>query len=258
MSTQPSIVVAGAGVFGLSAALELRCRGYAITVVDPGPVPHPLAASNDVNRMVRMDYADDQLYSDLAAEAIEGWHALNERRGRRLYHEDGFLVLTSHPMESPAVERQSYDLLTAAGWLLERLDSGALAERFPLWNAEHYTDGYYNPRGGWAEAGETVSFLAAEAEAAGIAIRPGFKAETLLIDSGRAVGIRAADGDEERADAVLVAAGVWTPRLVREMQDMMTPVAQTLVYLRPTLPERFRPPSFPPCGTGSQLTPREW
>ena len=248
MTSQTSIVIAGAGIFGLSAALELRSRGYAVTVVDPGPVPHPLAASNDVNRMVRMDYADDRLYSDLAAEAIEGWHALNERRGRPLYHEDGFLVLTSHPLESPAVERQSYDLLTAAGWPLERLDSGTVAERFPLWNAEHYTDGYYNPRGGWAEAGETVSFLVAEAEAAGVEIRPGFPATSLLVDSGRAVGLRSADGEEARADAVVVAAGVWTPRLVREMQDMMTPVAQTLVYLRPTLPERFRPPSFPPWG----------
>ena len=219
-----------------------------MTVVDPGPVPHPLAASNDVSRMVRMDYADDKLYSDLAAEAIEGWHEWNERRGRPLYHEDGFLVLTSNPLESPAVERQSYDTLTAAGWSLERLDSGAVAERFPLWNAEHYTDGYFNPRGGWAEAGETVSFLAAEAEAAGIEVRDGFRTATLLVDSGRAVGIRSADGDEVRADAVLVAAGVWTPRLVREMQDMITPVAQTLVYLRPTLPERFRPPSFPPWG----------
>ena len=93
MTSRTSIVIAGAGIFGLSAALELRSRGYAVTVVDPGPVPHPLAASNDVSRMVRMDYADDKLYSDLAAEAIEGWHALNERRGRSLYHEDGFLVL---------------------------------------------------------------------------------------------------------------------------------------------------------------------
>ena len=248
MSSQTSIVVAGAGIFGLSAALELRSRGYAVTVVDPGPVPHPLAASNDVSRMVRMDYADDKLYSDLAAEAIEGWHALNERCGRSLYHEDGFLVLTSHPLEGGAVERQSYDTLIAAGWPLERLDSGMVAERFPLWNAEHYTDGYYNPRGGWAEAGETVTFLAAEAQAAGIEILSGFRANSLLVNSGRAVGIRSADGEEARADAVLVAAGVWTPRLVREMQDMMTPVAQTLVYLRPNLPERFRPPSFPPWG----------
>ena len=248
MTTQRSIVVAGAGIFGLSGALELRSRGYAVTVVDPGPVPHPLAASNDVSRMVRMDYGDDKLYSDLGAEAIEGWHIWNERRGRPLYHEDGFLVLISHPLEGGVVERQSYDLLTAAGWPLERLGSAAVAERFPLWNAEHYTDGYFNPRGGWAEAGETVSFLAAEAKAAGIEILSGFSTESVIVESGRAAGLRAADGGEARADGVVVAAGVWTPRLLPEMQDMMSPVAQTLVYLRPTLPERFRPPHFPPWG----------
>ncbi len=248
MSTQSGIVVVGAGIFGLSGALELRSRGHSVTVVDPGPVPHPLAASNDVSRMVRMDYGDDKLYSDLGAEAIEGWHVWNERRGRDMYHEDGFLVLTSHPLEGEAVERQSYDLLTAAGWPLERLDSQAVAERFPLWNAGYYTDGYFNPRGGWAEAGETVSFMAREAAASGIEVCAGFRVDSVIVESGRAVGVTSADGQERRADAVVVAAGVWTPRLLLDMEDMMSPVAQTLVYLRPNLPERFSPPHFPPWG----------
>ena len=248
MTTQQSILVAGAGIFGLSAALELRGRGFSVTVVDPGPVPHPLAASNDVSRMIRMDYGDDKLYSDLGAEAIEGWHVWNDWRGRPLYHEDGFLVLTSNPLELPAVERQSYDLLTAAGWPLQRLNSETVAERFPLWNSQHYTDGYFNPRGGWGEAGETVSFLASEVDKAGAEIISGFSVESVIVESGRAVGLRSTDGSEVKADCVVVAAGVWTPRLIPELSDMMTPVAQTLVYLRPTLPERFSPPHFPPWG----------
>ena len=248
MTTHPSIVIAGAGIFGLSAALELRNRGYAVTVVDPGPVPHPLAASNDVSRMVRMDYGDDKLYSDLGAEAIDGWHAWNEKRGRPLYHEDGFLVLTSNPLELPAVERQSFDLLTAAGWPLQRLNSETVAAKYPQWNSEHFTDGYFNPRGGWGEAGETVSFLAAEATAAGVDVQAGFSVESIMVELDRAVGVRSADGQEVLADSVVVAAGVWTPRLIPEMQELMTPVAQTLVYLRPTAPDRFRPPHFPPWG----------
>ncbi len=246
MSTQRSIVVAGAGIFGLSGALELRSRGYAVTVVDPGPVPHPLAASNDVSRMIRMDYGDDKLYSDLGAEAIEGWHIWNERRGRPLYHEDGFLVLSSLPMEAGSVERQSFDLLTAAGWPLERVDSDSIARRFPFWNAEHYTDGYLNPRGGWGEAGETVAYMASEAAASGIEIRSGFRVSSVLLESGRAAGFRSADGDEVRADGVVVAAGVWTPRIVPELQDMMWPVAQSLLYFQPHTPARFSPPAFPP------------
>lgn len=248
-----SIAIAGAGVFGLSAAIELRRRGYGVTVVDPGPVPHPLAASNDISRMVRMDYADDRLYSDLAAEAMDGWREWNLRREtgrgpRPLYHEAGFLVLTSRPMEVGSVERRSYDLLTAAGWPLERLDAAAIARRFPMWDAGHYTDGYFNPYGGWAEAGETVSFMLDEAAAAGVEIRTGFRVDAVVTEAGRAVGLRAAGGAEVRADGVVVAAGVWTPRLLPEMAGMMSPVAQTLVYLRPGRPDRFRPPHFPPWG----------
>jgi glycine/D-amino acid oxidase-like deaminating enzyme len=254
MAEQHSIAVAGAGIFGLSAALELGSRGHAVTVVDPGPVPHPLAASNDVSRMIRMDYGDDKLYSDLGAEAIDGWHAWNDKRGKPLYHEDGFLVLISRPLEPGAVERQSYDLLRAEGWPLERLNSEIVADRYPLWNSNHYTDGYFNPRGGWGEAGETVSFLAREARAAGIEICTGFLAESVLQEEGRAVGLRSSGGSEVRADAVVVAAGVWTTRLIPELADMMDPVAQTLVYLRPTLPDRFKPPHFPPWGADISRT----
>jgi glycine/D-amino acid oxidase-like deaminating enzyme len=204
--------------------------------------------------MIRMDYGDDKLYSDLGAEAIDGWHAWNDKRGKPLYHEDGFLVLISRPLEPGAVERQSYDLLRAEGWPLERLNSEIVADRYPLWNSNHYTDGYFNPRGGWGEAGETVSFLAREARAAGIEICTGFLAESVLQEEGRAVGLRSSGGSEVRADAVVVAAGVWTTRLIPELADMMDPVAQTLVYLRPTLPDRFKPPHFPPWGADISRT----
>ena len=74
-----SIVIVGAGIFGLTSSLELRRRGYSVTVIDPGPVPHSLAASNDISRLVRMDYGDDLLYMELAEKAIKGWHAWNQR-----------------------------------------------------------------------------------------------------------------------------------------------------------------------------------
>ena len=54
------ITVAGAGVFGVTAAIELRKRGHAVRLVDPGPLPHPLAASTDISKVVRPEYGADE------------------------------------------------------------------------------------------------------------------------------------------------------------------------------------------------------
>lgn len=239
------VLVVGAGLFGLTGALELRRRGHSVTVLDPGPVPHPYAASNDHSRMVRMDYGTDALYSRLGAEAIAGWQQWNARWGRPLYRQDGFLVLSSRPIDD-APEGDSLRTLAAEGWPVERLDSSAIRLNYPLWNFSRYTDGYFNPNGGWVEAGEVIRLLAQEAADAGVTLRTGVTAEQLIIRQGRAVGVRSTELEEIYADEIVLAAGVWTPRLRPQLQEMMRPVAQPIMYFMPSDPEIYRPPEFPP------------
>lgn len=61
------ILIVGAGVFGLAAAIELKLRqkDAKITVLDPGPVPHRHAASTDISKVIRMDYGEDELYIEM-------------------------------------------------------------------------------------------------------------------------------------------------------------------------------------------------
>src|SRR5258706_7357490 len=93
------VLVVGAGVFGVTAALELRRRRHAVRLVDPGPLPHPLAASTDISKVVRLEYGADEVYTELAERAIEGWERWNRDFGARLYHRTGLLFL---PRAAPA------------------------------------------------------------------------------------------------------------------------------------------------------------
>ena len=92
-------IVIGGGIFGLTAAVELRQRGHAVSLLNPGKIPHPLAASTDISKVVRMEYGADGLYMDMAAKSIQGWHGWNAEAGDALYHETGFLLLCKQPME---------------------------------------------------------------------------------------------------------------------------------------------------------------
>ena len=58
------VAVVGAGIFGVTAVLALRRRGHEVSLFDPGPLPHPLAESTDISKVVRLDYGPDAHYPD--------------------------------------------------------------------------------------------------------------------------------------------------------------------------------------------------
>ena len=80
-----NLLVVGAGINGVVAAIELRERGHRVTLIDPGPVPHPLAASTDISKAVRSCYGGDELYTELAERAIARWRQWNAEFGTTLY-----------------------------------------------------------------------------------------------------------------------------------------------------------------------------
>ena len=67
-------LILGGGIFGLSSALELRTRGWQVTLLDAGSIPHPDAASTDINKVIRMDYASDDQYTAMGELSILRWH----------------------------------------------------------------------------------------------------------------------------------------------------------------------------------------
>jgi glycine/D-amino acid oxidase-like deaminating enzyme len=247
-------IVVGAGIFGLTSALELRNRGYAVTLLDAGPVPHPLAASSDISKVVRIEYGADEVYMALAEEARERWLTWNRDLFRApLYHETGATFLTREPMAPGGYEFENFRMLTSRGHAPQRLSSSDIRRRFPAWNADRYVDGYFNPKAGFVESGKVIECLARLARSREIDLRTETAVTAVGAERGRGE-VHVASGDVLTADVVVVAAGAWTPALLPELVGVMRSTGQPVFHLRPEDPERFSPPHFVVFGADSSRT----
>src|SRR4051812_20515697 len=155
------IVVLGAGIFGLTAALELRRRGHRVQLLDPGPLPHPLAASTDISKVVRLEYGADEPYTALAENALEGWRRWNQDLGDPLFHETGVLFLRQGPLCAGTLEQDSFEVLSRRGHPIERLDAAAVRARFSPWDAERDPAAIHDRGGGFVGRGGGGSPLVA-------------------------------------------------------------------------------------------------
>lgn len=242
------VIVIGAGAFGVSASIELRRRGHDVTLVDPGPLPHPLASSTDISKFVRMDYGADDFYTDLGVESLEKWDEWNASWPWAPYRETGLLLLSARPMRPGSFEGDSFERVRARGIGAVRLGTDTLANRFSAWSPDRYADGYFNPRAGWSPSGRVVEHLVCRACEAGVGLREGVRFASLIEEGSRVGGIVADGGERIEADTVVVAAGAWTSVLLPHLSDRLAVIGQPVFHLQPRDPAQFRPDVFP-CWT---------
>jgi glycine/D-amino acid oxidase-like deaminating enzyme len=253
MKKQKTVVV-GAGINGVVAAIELRKRGHEVALVDPGPLPHPLAASTDISKAVRAAYGGDKDYTALAEQSREIWRQWNVEFGVELYHEIGFLFMRQRPMQPGDFEYESFTLLNQRGHRIERIGSRQLCERFPAWNAERYPDGFLDLEAGYAESGRVVATLIQWAKSLGVELRENAKFRDLDEAGDRIKGILLEDGEKIAATAVVMAVGAWTPYALPFTRNFLRASGQPVFHLKPKQPELFTPERFPIFGADISTT----
>ena len=247
-------VVVGAGINGVVAAIELRKRGHDVVLVDPGPLPHPLAASTDISKVVRAAYGPDKEYTELAERSREIWQQWNVDFGVELYDEVGFLCMRQRPMEAGDFEYESLRLLERRGHRIERVNSDYLRRHFPAWSADRYRDGFLDFEAGYAESGRAVAVLIKRAKSIGVALREHEKFSGLDETSDRVKGIALESGEKGPADAVVITVGAWTPYVLPFTGDFFRASGQPVFHLKPAQPELFTPERFPIFGADISAT----
>jgi len=244
-SVAGKVVVVGAGIFGVTAALELRRRGWEVVLLDPGPIPHPRAASTDISKIVRLAYGRDETYTDLMEEAVRVWREWNSRWAEPLYHETGILLVTRTSMEPGGFEYESFRILEKRGRSPMRVTPADLRRRFPAWRAQAYADGFYHPEGGYVESGRVVAKLAETARSEGVLSRPGLRFRGLDEAGSRARGILTEEGERFPADRVVLAAGAWTSKLLPQMAGSLRCTGHPVFHFRPPNSRLYSPRLFP-------------
>ncbi len=205
------VVIVGAGIYGVGAALALRDAGAEVTIVEARSPGHAWAGSGGLSRVLRYEYGKDLLYLQLAALARDRWKALEARLGTTLYHETGVLTLAA---TVDSWERESFDALVAAGYRPERLEPAEVTRRWPVIASEGVGFAAFHALGGFLAARQATEAIAAAAAAAGVRVVRGAAVTDVRVANGRATHVQLAAGEAIAADAVVLAPGAWAASLL--------------------------------------------
>jgi sarcosine oxidase / L-pipecolate oxidase len=248
------VIVVGAGVNGITAAIELKKRGHRVILVDPGPLPYPLAASTDISKAVRAAYGADEDYTELAERSIKLWRKWNEEFGIELYHETGVMFVRQREMKPGDFEYESFKTLQRRGHRVERMNSAQWLRRFPAWNPELFRDGVLELEAGYAESGRVITALVERARSGGIELRENCTFSHLDEGDDRMKGIVLDNGERMGGDHVVMAIGAWTPYLLPFTKKFFRVSGQPVFHLKPSRPDLFAPERFPVFGADITTT----
>jgi len=244
-----NIGIVGAGIFGLSTALELARTGHRVTVFDRQVPPVEDGASTDCTKALRFEYGGaSPLYVPLVAEARTAYRALETGRGLQpgaLYEECGVLTLARR-FEEGAPEWMSFNYLVEHGYPIELWEPARARARFGHFTYEDVEAVTWNAHGGYVRAARAVRATADAAREAGALIVAPARVASVdeRPDTAR---VRLEAGAVLEFDAVCVCAGAWLSRLVPEPLDFVRPMSQFVTYYRPPDDAEafaFRPPAF--------------
>lgn len=211
-----------------------------ILLLDRYGVGNEYCSSNDVNRVFRYSYGNDQLYTKMAVESLRLWRQIEKETSEQLLTPAGLLMLNGEDELANKFNESSFKTLNNLGLGAQLYDGPELKKHFPQFQAER---AFFDPHGGVLLASKSLETFAFEAGNHGVKILE--KHVTKFRDNS-GLEIQTAEGKTFRARKLVVTVGPWTDGFLRDGLTGITPTRQQLIYLKPSRNlERFRSTSCP-------------
>jgi sarcosine oxidase, subunit beta len=210
ISSNPEVIVVGAGVVGCSLAFHLARANARVIVFDKGGICAGMSARSGA--LIRIHYT-------FAPEVALAWKSLgyfsNWREivgGDCGFVQTGFALVVGQ--DNAARIRHNVAMMKSLGVEVELCNGAELRKIDPSVNISDIALAAYEPYSGYADPEATTRSLAAAAEEHGAGFVLNSPISEILVEDGRALGVRRADGRRFNADAVCIASGPWTDALL--------------------------------------------
>jgi glycine oxidase len=209
------VVVVGGGIIGCAIAREAARAGLRVRLLEKSVIGgeasgaaagllSPQAEADRLDPLFQLCLASRDLFPDFARQVAEESGldpALSER---------GTLVVARRGAEAESLDRRAF-FQRSLGLAAERLGGEALRRMEPALHPD-WSEGLYLPRDFTVDNILLVRALALAAARLGARLLSGARAERLVVESGRVVGVESG-GERVRGGAVVVAAGAWSAEI---------------------------------------------
>lgn len=232
MSQTADVVIVGAGIIGLNAALQIARRSHARVIVLEKGSGLGEGSTGASSAVCRFRYSRPEMVQ-LATDGIRAYRNWGEYtrlvRPRAHYHNDGVLWLATDLSDWASQEASR---LNSFGVTADVLTDDDLRERYPAINpcftpldfemvSEHNCRAggthLFETDGGWFDPVDALQDLLDANRAAGVEVRLNTEVRRVQVKSGRACGVELSDGTHISSNTVVNAAGPWCNRLFTDL-----------------------------------------
>ena len=226
---------------GLATARAIRKNSNLdVLILDRYGIGSDYCSSNDVNRVFRYSYGNDELYTKMAVESLSLWRELEKDSRQKLLIQSGLLLLQGEDENSNGFNEASHTTLLRMKLGAQRLDKEELKRRFPQFRAEK---AFFDPHGGVLLASSALQTLYSSTTAQGVTFR---EERARKIVTGDHPHVTTDSHREIEFRKLIVTVGTWTNSLRTDRVVPVNPTRQQLIYFYPgDRIEQFRPGTCP-------------
>lgn len=242
LPSQARVVVIGAGIVGNSVVYHLARLGWRdIVQIDKGPLPNPGGSTGHASNFIfPVDHSRE--ITDLTLDSVRQYKEMG------VFTESGGYEVARTEERMEELRRR---MSSAKAWGIpsELVTPAQVVEQVPFLDPSVIVGAFHTPSVGVVDSLRAGTIMREKALALdALTVVPTIEVTGIDVADGRVCRVRSSGGDIE-TDTILVACGVWSPRIARMAgADIpLTPAVHQMISVGPIpqLAEREGEISFP-------------